>query len=521
VDRRTLLLDTTLADGTRAADISFTALDQVRIALRLEELGADFIEADPHGVGATFFRDAMTLGPSPAGPAEGGRGGSGGATAGHGDRLAPRLLARARLGGKGSPARDPALVRALKSGAAGVVVQGASLRQAAEVAAAIRIVRAEGLLPLARFEDWFAAHAAAPTRALAAVRAAAKAGAEFVVLRDGSASAQPREASKAIAAARRIAGDRIGVGAANDFGLATAVVLEGVARGARLAEGAMNGYGPRCGVADSVQVAANLSLKEGRAPLPRERLRLLAPTARFVAELANHAIDVRAPFVGDAAFLAARGELALDPRSVGTRGKDPLEDEEGHSLLATLARARGARGNEAKELLGKLRELEARGFRFEGAEASFELALRRLAGTLAPYFEVEAYRCLTERVEGKPRAEATCRVRVGGHLEHTVATAPGTIHALDLALRKGLEKFYPSLRDATLLDFKVRLLPKSAGSEAVARVLVESGDGRNRWATGGASEDLVEATFDALADAATWKLVQDGVTPPGRPPSSR
>jgi 2-isopropylmalate synthase len=307
---------------------------------------------------------------------------------------------------------------------------------------------------------------------------------------------------------------RIGVGSSNDSGLAVASVIEGIARGASVAECVMNGYGPRCGYADLVQVAANLSLQRPKNPaLPDDRLRLLAPTARFVADLVNHTPDRRAPFVGAAAFLGEPRELHLDPRRVGSRRRAPLEDGNGHSLLSRIARARGLHTDDTRKLQAELRALEARGFRFEGAEASFELALRRLSGKLPAFFEVTSYRCVSERVGANQRVEATCSVRVGSRVEQTAASGDGHLDALDRALRQGLERYYPSLRAMRLHDYKVRLLPGAKGAASTTRVLAEAGDGRDRWGTSGVSGDLLDATFLALVDAITWKLHKDGVAP--------
>lgn len=486
---RISLLDTTLADGIRADDIALAPIDQVRIALRLDALGVDFVEIDPGGGAARFMREARRVALRTA-----------------------RLLARVPFG-KGGRA---ALGRALRFGVAGVVLHCADLPDTSELVQAIERIRREGFLALVRYGDWFAWWQRDRERAHATVHAAAEAGARHVLLRDGSAVLLPRQLGEAVAAARKAAGRgvAIGVGCSNDAGLGLASVIEGVVRGASIAEGTINGYGPRCGMADLVQIAANLSLKRPERPvLDRDRLRLLAPTARFVAELANHVPDRRAPFVGDAAFLGDARELPLDPRVVGSRRRRPIENGRGHSLLARIARARGLRGAEARRLLGELRALEARGFRFEGAEASFELALRRLSGHLPSWFELASYRCVSERAEGARRVEATCEVRVGGWSERTSATGDGPLHALQAALRLALAPFYPGVRELQLLDYKVRHIPGTKGAAAVARVLAESGDGRERWGTSGVSDDLVDAGVVALVDAFAWKLHKDGVRP--------
>lgn len=488
---RIQLLDTTLADGIRADDVALTPVDQMRIALRLDALGVGYVEIDPQGGAVRLLDDARRV-----------------------VLRTTRVLARVPLAGVSRREQRTGLARALRLQPSGIVLHADS--KASGLDAAIAQIRAGGHDAIVRFVDWFAQWHADPAAALDAVRAVAKAGAGTILLRDGAAALLPRRVGEGVAAARRAAGKRvhIGVGSSNDAGLAVASVIEGVARGARIAECVVNGYGPRCGLADLVQVAANLSLQRPAHPaLPDDRLRLLAPTARFVAELVNHAPDRRAPFVGAAAFLGEARELRVDPRRVGSRRRPPLEDGHGHSLLSRIARARGLATDETRRLLGELRALESRGFRFEGAEASFELALRRLSGSLPSFFEVTSYRCVSERVGLERHVEATCLVRVGNHVEQTASTGDGPLDALDRALRQSLERFYPSLRGMRLHDFKVRLLPGGRGTASATRVLAVSGDGRDRWGTSGVSGDLLDATCLALVDAITWKLHKDGVTP--------
>lgn len=488
--RPIVLLDSTLVDGIRAEDVSLSPLDQVRIALRLDGLGVGLIEIDPNGGAARFLREPHRV------------------VLQHGKLLARIPVARGR-----SKDRELAWKRALRFGSGGVALHCPDLPGKSELAPIVAEARGRGLLVLVRFADWFQRYGQDRAKALAALEAAAEAGADWIVARDSGGFCLPREVAQATRDAHRVVGRRLGVGAANDGGLAVANVLEGAFHGAGLVEGAVNGYGPGCGLADLVPIAAHLSTHGSFRILSDDNLRLLAPLARFVAELANQIPDRRAPFVGAGAFRVSPARRHLDPRRWGARWTQPLEDGRGFSLLSEIARARGIRGAEAARRLAELRSLEAAGFRFEGAEASFELALQRLAGTLAPWFEVESYRCLIERRGTRRQAEATCVVRVGEHREHSAAAGDGPFHALDLALRKSLQRFYPSIGDMKLHDYKVRLLPGTKGTSARARVLAQIGDGRDRWGTCGVSEDVVDASFLALEDAVVWKLHKDGVPP--------
>jgi 2-isopropylmalate synthase len=359
------------------------------------------------------------------------------------------------------------------------------------------------------------------------VAAAARAGAEAVLLSDTLGGALPGEVEAGVAAARKAAGRApVGVRARNDAGLAVASSLAAVTRGATVVAGTVNGYGERCGAADLVAVIPGLELKLGRRAVREGQLKHLTGLAHFVAELADQQPPRGQPYAGRDAFPEAseegKGEPLhhVDPGAVGNRAEPAMSDVRGHPRALWLARElgllpRGAGG--ASRVVKKLAAWERRGFRYEGAEASFDLVLRALAGRRRSYFRVLAHRVLDHLpADGRGFTEATVDVAVGGEVVHATALGVGPVHALDQAMHRALEPRYPELAEVRVVDARSRNLPGLAGSEAAARVLVETTDGRDHWGTAGVSENLLDAVSQAIADAIEYKLVKDDVAPARR-----
>src|SRR5205823_14684367 len=268
----------------------------------------------------------------------------------------------------------------------------------------------------------------------------------------------------------------------------------------------INGYGERCGNANLCAVIPNLELKLGRIVLGPERLKRLRETSRFVSEIANLSLDSRAAFVGDSAF-AHKGGVHVSavernpatyehiaPDTVGNRRRILVSDLAGRANLLAKARELGLELPEEQRVLDELKRLEHDGYEFEAAEASFELLVRRMDGTHRPYFELLGFRVIDEhRGALMPMSEATIKVKVGDRVEHTAASGTGPVNALDHALRRALEKFYPSLAEVRLIDYKVRVRQGSlSGTASLVRVLITSGDGRTQWGTVGVSSNIVE-----------------------------
>ncbi|MDQ3652488.1 MAG: citramalate synthase, partial [Acidobacteriota bacterium] len=348
-----------------------------------------------------------------------------------------------------------------------------------------------------------------------------------IVLCDTNGGALPDEVARVVREVSAQIEVPLGIHCHNDGDVGVANTLAAVSAGAMHVQGTINGYGERCGNANLCSVIANLELKLDCRSIGSERLLRLRDTARFVSELANLSHDSRAPFVGDSAF-AHKGGVHVSaverepltyehvpPESVGNRRRVLVSDLSGRANLIAKARDMGFELNDEQGVLDELKRLEHDGYEFEAAEASFDLLVRRLSGTHRPYFELLGFRVIDEhRGSLMPMSEATIKVRVGDCVEHTAASGTGPVNALDHALRRALEKFYPSLAEVRLIDYKVRVITGNlSGTASLVRVLIMSGDGRDNWGTVGVSANIVEASWRALVDAVEYKLVRDGASP--------
>ena len=513
------IYDTTLRDGAQGEGVNFSVGDKCRIAEHLDALGVDFVEggwpgSNPRDV--EFFERARTLQLSHA-------------------RLAAFGATRRR---KASCETDPSIQALLHAETPVVTIFGKSW--GLHVAEALRLSREENLeiiadtvsylaarVPFVIYdaEHFFDGFADDPEYALATLRAAAAGGPARIVLCDTNGGSLPGAVALATWEVAKNLEVPLGVHCHNDGELAVANTLAAVAAGASHVQGTVNGYGERCGNANLCSLIPNLELKFGRATnVGRERLARLRETARFVSEIANLALASSAPFVGDSAF-AHKGGVHVSavereprtyehvpPESVGNRRRVLVSDLSGRANLHAKARELGMDMPEEQRVLEELKRLEHNGYEFEAAEASFELLVKRLDGTHRPFFELLGFRVIDEhRGSEMPLSEATVRVRVGGHIEHTAASGTGPVNALDQALRRALEKFYPALAEVRLIDYKVRVRRGSlSGTASLVRVLITSGDRAAQWGTVGVSSNIVEASWRALVDAVEYKLLKDG-----------
>jgi 2-isopropylmalate synthase len=319
----------------------------------------------------------------------------------------------------------------------------------------------------------------------------------------------------------------LGIHCHNDGELAVANTLAAVSAGAVHVQGTINGYGERCGNANLCAVIPNLELKLHRTVLGSEQLKKLRETSRFVSEIANLSLDSRAAFVGDSAF-AHKGGVHVSavernpmtyehiaPEAVGNRRRILVSDLAGRANLLAKARELGVVLRDEKRLLEELKRLEHDGYEFEAAEASFELLVSKLRGAHQPYFQLLGFRVIDEhRGALMPMSEATVQVKVGDRVEHTAASGNGPVNALDNALRRALQRFYPSLAEMHLVDYKVRVIRSNlSGSASLVRVLICSGDPDAQWGTVGVSANIVEASWRALVDSVEYKLARDKVAP--------
>ena len=527
---RVEIYDTTLRDGSQGEGVNFSVEDKCRIAEHLDALGVDFVEggwpgSNPRDV--EFFERARSL-----------------------------RLGHARLAAFGATRRrgfscesDPSIQALLKAETPVVTVFGKSwglhvseaLRLSREenlelVADTVRYLAARVACVIYDAEHFFDGYAADPAYALATLRAAAEGGPARLVLCDTNGGSLPERVARVTREVAGRVGVPLGVHCHNDGELAVANTLAAVAAGAAHVQGTVNGYGERCGNANLCSVIPNLELKLGReTSVGRARLGRLRETARFVSEVANLALAPGAPFVGDSAFAHKGGVHVsavereprtyehIPPETVGNRRRILVSDLAGRSNLHAKARELGLVLPEERRVLEELKRLEHGGYEFEAAEASFELLVRRMEGAHRPFFELLGFRVIDEhRGSEMPLSEATVRVKVGGRVEHTAASGTGPVNALDHALRRALEKFYPSLAEVRLIDYKVRVRPGSlSGTASLVRVLITSGDGRGRWGTVGVSSNIVEASWRALVDSVEYKLVKDGEEPRAAPAEAR
>ena len=519
--RQIRIYDTTLRDGTQGEGVSFSMEDKVRLATRLDALGIHYIEGGWPGSNPKdlrFFHRMQDVTLKQA-------------------KLAAFSMTR-RAGG--SSESDANMQAILESGAPVATIVGKSWDF--HVTHALETTLHENLAMIGDSIAWlcprmeeviydaehfFDGFRANRDYALATLKAADAAGAHWLVLCDTNGGTLPTELVEIIREVKRHVRAPLGIHVHNDAECAVANSLAAVQEGVDHVQGTINGFGERCGNANLVSIIPTLLLKMGLDCLPEAHLRELRELSRFTSELANRKPWAAQPYVGDSAF-AHKGGMHVSavlkhpqtyehvvPESVGNHRRVLVSELAGKSNILYKAREYGIdldrETPDSRRILDQLKALEDQGFQFEGAEASFELLMERALGRHRPYFQLDAYRVIVEEQNAsqEPVAEATVRVRVKGMLEHTAATGNGPVDALDHALRKALEEFYPSLREMKLLDYKVRILDESKGTAAKTRVLITSGDGRETWGTVGVADNIIEASWQALVDSIEYKLRAD------------
>ncbi len=512
------IYDTTLRDGAQAEDVSFSVEDKVRVAQQLDELGVQFIEggwpgANPKDI--EFFRMVKTMPFQHA------------AIVAFGSTRKASNTAR----------KDKNLQALLDSGTRTITLFGKSwsfqVTDALGISLAKNLELIEDSIHYLRSKDrrvfydaehFFDGYKANPEYALQTIRKAIAGGAERVILCDTNGGTMPWEIREICRIVKQECPVPLGIHAHNDSEMAVANSLVAVDSGILQVQGTINGIGERCGNANLCSIIPNLQLKMGRSAIGKNLTRL-KDVSGFVTEIANLMPNKRQPYVGDAAF-AHKGGVHIHavlknaatyehiaPADVGNRRRILVSDYAGRSGLMEKVEAYGISltKNHAKlqELVETLKERESQGYQFEGAEGSFELLMRKAMGSHRPSFQLLGFRVIVEKKQelGMLLSEATVMVKVGDVVEHTAAVGAGPVNALDHALRKALEKFYPQLREVKLLDYKVRVLSANKGTESKVRVLIESGDHKDKWGTVGVSENIMEASWQALADSIEYKLL--------------
>jgi 2-isopropylmalate synthase len=518
---RVEIYDTTLRDGTQGEGVSYTVHDKVAVARHLDELGVGVIEG---GWPGSNPRDAAFF-----------------------EAIRGEKLRHARIAAFGStirPGKAPsadANMRALLDAQTPVVTIVAKTWDL-HVHEDLRIELDENLELISKSvaflkkrtdrvildaEHFFDGYRANPAYAIDCLRAAVEAGVDLLCLCDTRGGSLPGAVAEATRVAREL-GAPLGIHCHNDSGLAVANSLAAVDAGAVQVQGTINGFGERCGNADLCTLIPNLQIKMGRPCVTPAQLARLTEVSRLCAELANVELDRHLPYVGRSAF-AHKGGLHvaavrknavtyehIEPALVGNEQRVLVSDLSGRSNVMHKAEQFGidvtGRHDELASLLSHIKELEHSGFQFEGADASFELLMRRNLHPFERFFRLLGFRVTDEKrqEDGETRCEATVMIESpSGSIEHTAAEGNGPVNALDRALRKALTKFYPSIETLQLHDYKVRVLDGRSGTESRVRVLIESGDGERRWGTVGVSHNVVEASWQALVDSVVYKLLTD------------
>jgi 2-isopropylmalate synthase len=400
------------------------------------------------------------------------------------------------------------------------------------IADSIRYLKSKGIDVFFDAEHYFDGYKSDARYALKTLEVAAEAGADCLVLCDTNGGVLPDEITVAVKAAAKATRVPLGIHCHNDSGLALANTLAAVKAGATQVQGTINGYGERTGNTNLCVVIPALKLKMGIDCVSDEQLARVTDVSHSISEIANKAPDPYAPYVGSSAFSHKAGYHMdgmtkwpeayqhIDPSRVGNLQRTVVSDQSGKRNVVTKARELGIdlsnAEKEVKELLARVKQLESRGFQYENAEASFELLLHKARPDYKPFFELVDFMVLVEskrrsstrKSQEEMLSEAMVKVKVGGEIIHTAAEGDGPVNALDLALRKALLQFYPSLKQVKLVDYKVRILEESTGTESQVRVLIESSDGENQWRTVGGSTNIIEASWMALADGLEYWLLK-------------
>lgn len=516
--KRIFLYDTTLRDGTQMEEISFSVSDKIAIAEKLDEFGIHFIEGGYPGSNPKdreFFERGKKL------------------------RLkSARLCAFGMTRRVGKKAEDDANVRALLAAETPVVtvvgkswdfhVKEALRTTLDENLRAVRetlefLKKRDGVQVFFDAEHFFDGFKKNPRYALKVLKAAEEGGADCLVLCDTNGGSLPSEVGRIVREVRKTTTLPLGIHTHNDSELAVANSLAAVENGVTQVQGTINGYGERCGNANLCSIIPSLELKMGYHVLLPGQLRKLYELSRYVAEIANLGHRLHQPFVGDAAFAHKGGMHVsavrrhpgtyehIEPETVGNRRRVLISDLSGRSNILAKIQEKGLRFKagdpDTEKILEQIKNLEHKGYQFEGAEASFELLVRKAMGE-EPLFKMKWCNVHIDIASRKENpVEATIAVEVQGVTEHTAAVGNGPVNAIDNALRKALSRFYPGLiQDFTLLDYKVRVLAGTAGTGATVRVLIRSGDKENEWSTVGVSHNIIEASWQALADSYSYKL---------------
>lgn len=515
--KKITIYDTTLRDGTQGEGISLSLEDKLKIAAKVDSLGVDYIEGGWPGSNPKdmeFFR-----------------------------RIQEKPLKYSRISAFGStrkaniaPEDDKNLNAIIESGARSAAIFGKSwdfhvtvaLRTTLEenllmIEDSVRFLKQNGIEVFYDAEHFFDGYKNNPRYALECLKAAERGGADVLVLCETNGGALPSEIVEIMGVVNREVSVPLGIHTHNDGDLAVANSIVAVQAGAIHVQGTMNGLGERCGNANLCSIIPNLQLKAGYVCIPEDRMSSLTDVSRYVGEIANQVQHGSQPFVGASAFTHKAGIHAsavmkdadtyehIAPELVGNKRRILVSELSGTSNLIYKAKELGidleSANGQTREIIENIKGLEHEGFQFESAEASLELLMRKAMKEYAPSFKLSGFRLIMEK-QGHADivSEAVMKLDVQGGTVHTAAEGNGPVNALDNCLRKALDGAYPFLQDVHLTDYKVRVLDESDGTEAKVRVLIESQDTTSSWTTVGVSENIIEASWQALVDSIDYAL---------------
>ncbi len=518
------IYDTTLRDGSQQEGLSLSVDDKLRVARQLDSLGVAYIEGGWPGSNPKdeeFFRRAQ----------------------------AELKLSAAKLVAFGSTRRattradeDPTLRSLVEANTADVCIVGKAwdyhvekaLRTTLDeglrmVADSVAFLRSQHINVFLDAEHFFDGYKANPRFTLDILKAAEDSGARTLVLCDTNGGTLPHEVEEILGSISSHFTAELGVHFHNDSGCAVANALTAVRMGSTHVQGCINGYGERTGNADLSVAIPNISLKMGVETVPRDRIELISAVSRHVAEIVNVNLDPQKPYVGTSAFAHKAGLHVsaitrrkdayehVSPELVGNGSRFIVSEMSGKSTLAIKAAELGLdlNSDELSGVLEHLKDLEHKGYHFEAADGSLELLMRKATGWEQHFFELESFRVINDhREDAGIVTEATVKVLVGGSRMIATAEGNGPVNALDSALRKALSPYFNELSRVHLTDFRVRVLDSALGSGAVVRVLLDSSDGNETWSTMGVSENIIDASWQALVDSIVMGLIKVATHPP-------
>ncbi|MBU3933107.1 MAG: citramalate synthase [Candidatus Omnitrophica bacterium] len=518
--RRVELYDTTLRDGAQTEGISYSVADKLKIAQKLDALGIHYIEGGWPGSNPKdieFFKQVKS-----------------------------RRLKCARICAFGStvrphlaPEKDASIKALLKAGTEVITLFGKSwdlhvkyvLKASLDenlrmISSSVKYLKGRGRKVIYDAEHFFDGARDNLDYALKTVLTAQEAGADLIVLCETNGGILTSFLTKIIREVRPRLNVPLGIHAHNDSGLACANTIAAVEEGCTHIQGTINGYGERCGNADLIVCLANLQLKLGIECISKAGLKKLAEVSRYVSEVSNMRHQSNQPFVGESAFAHKAGVHInamvkhpltyehIAPALVGNRRRFLISELSGRTSILLKAKqlelGLEKETPHTKRILKTLQDLEHQGYQFEAAEGSFELLMKKAMKKYKRFFELEGFRVIIEKAkDGKVTSEAAIKLKVNKIEEHTASGGDGPVNALDNALRKALLEFYPALAKMRLTDFKVRVLQEQAGTAARVRVLIQSQDEKDSWGTVGVSENIIEASWQALVDSIEYKLLKD------------